>query len=147
MKSVCICGSFKFYDEMGDLRTVLQARGIICEWPTLGPRRNPQAMTPDEAKEAITRHLERMDRADLIFVFNRDGYLGNSVVMEIGYAYARRKPIYVLAPIQERLFRFKLTGPPMPRDTAARNADAVSPDSPGSVSTGSLIGINSKIYF
>ncbi len=85
------------------LRTILQARGIICEWPTLGPRRDPQAMTPGEAKEAITRHLERIDRADLIFVFNRDGYLGNSVAMEIGYAYARRKPLYVLTPIQDLL--------------------------------------------
>ena len=58
-------------------------------------------MTADEARDAITRHLERMDRAACIFVFNKDGYLGNSVVMEIGYAYAQRKPVYVLAPIQD----------------------------------------------
>jgi nucleoside 2-deoxyribosyltransferase len=58
-------------------------------------------MTADEARDAITRHLERMDRAECIFVFNKDGYLGNSVVMEIGYAYAQRKPVYVLAPIQD----------------------------------------------
>jgi nucleoside 2-deoxyribosyltransferase len=101
MKSVCICGSFRFYDEMVALRNALQARRIHCEWPTLGPRRVPQAMTPDEAKAAILQHLERMDRADLIFMFNKGGYAGNGVIMEIGYAYARRKPVYVLAPIPD----------------------------------------------
>src|SRR5262245_14854928 len=78
-----------------------QARGILCEWPLPGPRRDPQAMTAAEAQDTIRQHLERMDRAEGIFVFNKDGYLGNSVVMEIGYAYAHRKPVYVLAPIHD----------------------------------------------
>jgi nucleoside 2-deoxyribosyltransferase len=98
---VCICGSFRFYDEMVGLRNALHARGALCEWPTPSPRRAPHAMTPVEAKEAIMQHLERMDRADLIFMFNKGGYAGNSVIMEIGYAYARRKPVYVLAPIPD----------------------------------------------
>jgi nucleoside 2-deoxyribosyltransferase len=59
-------------------------------------------MTTDEARDAITQHLERIDRAECIFVFNKDGYLGNSVVMEIGYAYAQRKPVYALAPIHDQ---------------------------------------------
>ena len=101
MKSVCICGSFRFYEEMLQLRNTLQARGLRCEWPLPGPRRAPHTMTTDEARHAIMRHLERMDRAEIIFVFNKDGYLGNSVVMEIGYAYAQRKPVYVLAPIHD----------------------------------------------
>jgi nucleoside 2-deoxyribosyltransferase len=101
MQSVCICGSRRFYEEMVQLRNTFQARGIRCEWPLPGPRRAPQAMTADEAREAITRHQEGMDRADCIFVFNKDGYLGNSVVVEIGYAYARRKPVYLLAPIHD----------------------------------------------
>ena len=101
MTSVCICGSFRFYEEMVQLRNMLQARGVLCEWPQPGPRRDPQAMTTDEARDAIMRHLERMDRAELIFVFNKGGYLGNSVVMEIGYAYAQRKPVYVLASIHD----------------------------------------------
>ena len=101
MKSVCICGSFRFYEEMVQLRNTLQTRGVRCEWPLPGPRRAPQAMTTDEASDAIMHHLERMDRAECIFVFNKGGYLGNSVVMEIGYAYAQRKPVYALAPIHD----------------------------------------------
>jgi len=58
-------------------------------------------MATDEARDAIMQHLERMDRAEIIFVFNKDGYIGNSVVMEIGYAYAQHKPIYALAPLHD----------------------------------------------
>ena len=105
MKSVCICGSFRFYEELVQLRNTLQARGVLCEWPLPGQHRAPQAMTADEAQDAITQHLERMDRAEIIFVFNKGGYLGNSVVMEIGYAYARCKPVYVLAPIHDPFLR------------------------------------------
>ena len=105
MKSVCICGSFRFYEEMVQLRNALQARSVLCEWPLPGQHRAPQAMTADEAQDAITQHLERMDRAECIFIFNKDGYLGNSVVMEIGYAYARCKPVYVLAPIHDPFLR------------------------------------------
>ena len=102
MKSVCICGSFRFYEEMVQLRNALQAQGVLCRWPLPGPRRAPNAMTADEARDAITHHLERIDQADWIFVFNKGGYVGNSVVMEIGYAYAQRKPVYVLVPIEDQ---------------------------------------------
>jgi nucleoside 2-deoxyribosyltransferase len=105
MKSVCICGSFRFYEEMVELRNALQARGVRCEWPPPGPRRAPQVMTADEARDAIMQHLERMDRAECIFIFNKGGCLGHSVVMEIGYAYAQRKPIYVFAPIHDPFLR------------------------------------------
>ena len=87
---------------MVQLRNVLELRGVLCEWPLPGSRRAPHAMTADEAHEAITRHLQRIDQAECIFVFNKDGYAGNSVVMEIGYAYAQRKPVYALAPIQDK---------------------------------------------
>jgi len=101
MQSVCICGSFRFYEEMVQLRNTLQAQGVRCEWPLPGPRRAPQTMTAGEARDAIIQHLERIDRAECIVVFNKGGYLGNSVVMEIGYAYAQRKPVYTLAPIHD----------------------------------------------
>jgi hypothetical protein len=79
MKSVCLCGSFRFYEEMVQLRNALQARGALCEWPLPGPRHAPQAMTADEARDAITQHLERIDGAECIFKFNKDSHFGNSV--------------------------------------------------------------------
>jgi len=110
MKSVCLCGSFRFYGDMVALREALRAQGVHCEWPKPGPPLAPQAMASDEAKEAILQHLQRMDRADLIFIFNKGGYAGNSVMMEIGYAYARRKPVYLLAPLPDPFLMSLVTG-------------------------------------
>lgn len=58
-------------------------------------------MTDEEAKTAILLHLDRLNGADLILIYNKNGYLGMSVVMELGYAYALRKPIYAIAPISD----------------------------------------------
>jgi nucleoside 2-deoxyribosyltransferase len=90
---------------MVELKNALHARGVLCEWLLPGSCHAPQAMTTDEARDAIMQDLERMDRAEYIFMFNKDSSLGNSVVMEIGYAYARRKPIYVLAPLHDPFLR------------------------------------------
>lgn len=105
MKTVCICGSSRHYEDMLAFRALLHASGIICDWPTVEGRRDPKTLSQEEAKAAILLHLERMDRADLIFIYNKDGYIGKSVTMEIGYAYARRKPVYALAPIADPFLR------------------------------------------
>ncbi len=68
MKTVCMCGSFRHYDQMLVLRDALLAIGASCEWPTIEQRRDPKAMTEEEAKAAILSHLGRMDRADLILI-------------------------------------------------------------------------------
>ncbi|PYN83248.1 MAG: hypothetical protein DMD96_03040 [Candidatus Rokuibacteriota bacterium] len=109
-KTVCICGSFRHFDEMVTFRDALLASGVSCEWPTSELRRDPKTMTDAEGKAAIVAHLERMDRADVILVFNQDGWVGNSVAMEIGYAYARRKPLYALQPIPDQFLMGLLSG-------------------------------------
>jgi nucleoside 2-deoxyribosyltransferase len=43
-------------------------------------------------------HFCKIRMADVVFVFNKDGYAGNSTTLEIGYAIALGKPIYSLEP-------------------------------------------------
>ena len=69
-----------------------------------GPRRAPQTMTADEARDAIIQHLERMDRAECIRVQQRR-LSREQCRDEIGYAYAHRKPVYALAPIHDPFLR------------------------------------------
>lgn len=35
--------------------------------------------------------------ADIVFVYNKDGYCDNSTTLEIGYAVAANKPLYALS--------------------------------------------------
>ena len=48
-------------------------------------------------------HFERIDAADVVYVYNPQGYVGNSVLTEIGYSFGRGKPIYSSEPIQDPL--------------------------------------------
>jgi nucleoside 2-deoxyribosyltransferase len=45
--------------------------------------------------------LKKIDQADVVYVVNPGGYVGKSVSVDIGYAYARNKPIYVMHPIED----------------------------------------------
>lgn len=53
--------------------------------------------------------------ADVVFVFNKNGYAGNSTTLEIGYAVALGKPIYALNADEELcrhvLFREFISSP------------------------------------
>jgi nucleoside 2-deoxyribosyltransferase len=40
--------------------------------------------------------LEKIDEADVVYVVDPEGYVGKSVCVDIGYAYARNKPIFVM---------------------------------------------------
>lgn len=45
--------------------------------------------------------LDKIDKADIVYVVDPNGYVGKSVSADIGYAYARNKPIYVMTQIDD----------------------------------------------
>jgi len=45
--------------------------------------------------------LEKIDEADVVYVVNPNGYVGRSICVDIGYAYAKGKPVYVMYPIDD----------------------------------------------
>lgn len=50
------------------------------------------------------RHLQAISKSDFLYVVNPEGYIGESVALEIGYALSKGIPIYALAPARERVF-------------------------------------------
>lgn len=42
------------------------------------------------------QHFKNIEMVDVTFIFNKDAYVGVSTTLEIGYACAKNKPIYVL---------------------------------------------------
>jgi len=84
MKRVYVCGSFKFIDKIEDLERSLRAAGVeFVVSKSLDPR-------------GISGCLEKIHQADVVYVVNPDGHVGKSVSVDIGYAYARNKPIYLM---------------------------------------------------
>jgi ABC-type uncharacterized transport system substrate-binding protein len=89
MKRVYVCGSFKFVSQIEDLENMLRKENI--EFVT----------SKSLDARGIFGCLEKIDKADVVYVVNPDGYVGKSVSIDIGYAYARNKPIYAMHPIDD----------------------------------------------
>jgi len=89
MKRVYVCGSFKFLNRIEELVALLQAEGVEF------------LVSRDLDARGILRCLEKVDQADIVYVVNPDGYVGKSVSVDIGYAYARNKPIYLMHPVSD----------------------------------------------
>jgi nucleoside 2-deoxyribosyltransferase len=89
MKTLYVCGSFKFIRKMNELERELKKENIEF------------MMLKKKSSRGIIGCLEKIDEADVVYVVNPDGYVGKSVCVDIGYAYAKGKPIYVMYPIDD----------------------------------------------
>jgi len=102
MKSVVICGSSRYAKEMREFAKNLIDLGVLVYEPHLyssHPEANWKAINEFDKKFmalGLTHdHFYKMRKADVIYVYNKDSYAGVSTTMEIGYAVALDKPIYV----------------------------------------------------
>lgn len=100
MKSVVICGSRRYKEEIREFAKSLRKEGIVVFEPILNTNRGVDTLDPDLKRYAflgLTLHqFEFLRKGDVVFIYNKDGYSGNSTTMELGYAVALGKPIYAL---------------------------------------------------
>lgn len=102
MKSVCICGSRKFKEEVRKFAKELERGGAVvyipyhhsteAEWEKLS-----KAYKKFIALGLTHDHFYKIKMADVIFIYNKNGYSGVSTTMEIGYTVALGKPLYALS--------------------------------------------------
>jgi nucleoside 2-deoxyribosyltransferase len=45
--------------------------------------------------------LKKIDDADVVYIVNPEGYVGKSVSVDIGYAYAKKKSVYVMDQVND----------------------------------------------
>lgn len=106
MKSVVICGSRRFKQEIRDFGKKLKDFGVVVYEPYLHSGQDDWENFSDDHKKFIALglthdHFYKIQMADVIFVFNKDGYAGVSTTLEMGYAVGEGKPIYALCADQE----------------------------------------------
>ncbi len=111
MKSVVICGSNRFAPEMRKFAKELKTLDVLVFEPHLyRSSGGVWAELKDFDRKFVALglthdHFYKIRMADVIYVYNYDGYAGVSVNMEIGYAVALNKPIYVYSEIDEEICR------------------------------------------
>lgn len=108
--SCVITGSFKFKPEIDEVYDELRDNGIkvlapekgwlylplrqiirLEELGTLRPLPSEKDMNPKDIERVFLSHL---DRANFMYLMNPEDYIGLSGAFEIGWALAKKKPIY-----------------------------------------------------
>lgn len=89
MKKLYVCGSFRFISDMEKLERKLKEEGIGYH------------MSKKKDTQGILGCLKKIDRSDVVYIVNPEGYIGKSVSVDIGYAYAKNKSIYALHTIDD----------------------------------------------
>jgi len=113
MKSLVICGSKKYKPEMRSFAAKLKKFGIVVYEPYLHSGQKEWQELSDQYQKFIALglthdHMYKIKMADVVYIFNKDGYAGVSTTMEIGAAVALNKPIYAFSDKDTELCRLTL---------------------------------------
>lgn len=111
--SVVVLGSFRKHLD-GIMQTAQAFRSLGCEVlsPGVGRPINPGAefvkldTDGDKSEAALLAFvLGAIDRADLVYFYSPDGYLGAAAAAELGYCRAASKRVYFLAEPADSILR------------------------------------------
>lgn len=87
---------------MNKVEEILVRNDIKCIKPVPFPHEDPRKSRAREEEEIGTKeHIENVKQADIIYVVDKDGYVGRSTSVEIGVAYGLGKKIYAMERIKD----------------------------------------------
>lgn len=104
MKSVVVCGSKKYKDEIAAFCQELEKLGVLVFEPSFKEPIPESALihsdyvTSKIFKGLTLEHFDWIRKSEVCFVYNKEDYAGISVSMEMAYASALGKPIFALTP-------------------------------------------------
>lgn len=110
--TLCFCGSFKFFTEMEkvadsfrehDLKVIVPQPSHIRHGhaPELLKQKYDVATLTKWEGEGAFSHLENIRKCDIVYIFNKNSYLGPAVTVEIGFALALKKQIFSYARVDD----------------------------------------------
>ncbi len=93
---VCLCGSARFKEQFFEIAKRLTLEGYNVTMPVIFVRDDIDKLTPSEKKYLNEIHKSKIADADLIYVINKDGYIGESTKEEIIWAVQLGKKVQYL---------------------------------------------------
>lgn len=84
MKVITLCGSMRFAEQMRQIALRLETKEghcVICPLFDCG-----ETLSEVDLKKFSQAHFKKIDIADIVYVVDIDGYIGESVSGEIRYA-------------------------------------------------------------
>lgn len=114
--SVTISGSFnKHLDQIRQKILEFEHEGIrvLSPKPSQPVSRRGRFIILESDKgmpaDIELKHLEAISKSDFLYIVNPEGYIGESVILEVGYALSRDIPIYSLEPPRDSVLSFFVT--------------------------------------
>jgi|SRR3989344_1041731 len=105
IKTITLCGSMKVIDYIVEIGKQLKEKGFEVRLPSLNETSDYSGMALEQKvehkNEMITRHLDRIKESDAILIINEkqkdvEGYIGINGFLEMGFAFALGKKIFLL---------------------------------------------------
>jgi nucleoside 2-deoxyribosyltransferase len=103
MKTVVVCASKKYKEEVRSFCNELEKLGVVVFEPNINepiPEDSffhTKHVTKMIFKGLTLEHFDWIKKADVCFIYNKEDYVGTSVTLEMGYACALGKTIYALS--------------------------------------------------
>lgn len=110
MKSLVICGSQRYKEEIKEFAEKLRNLGVPIVFEPNFQRQRRAMLKKKESERLQSRnyrlrvpamvheHFDRIRKADVCFVYNKNGYLGINTTLELGFAHGKNMVIYALEP-------------------------------------------------
>jgi nucleoside 2-deoxyribosyltransferase len=122
MKRVVICGSMSFIDEMIATKKEYETtwNNLIITIPDVSENSlSYESKSWDEKvemkKQFILTYRSHIENADLVLIWNKnknniEGYIGTNTLMEMSFAYAYNKPIYLIQSPNDKNTKLEILG-------------------------------------
>ncbi len=112
--SIVISGSFRrYFDGISETVKAFEALGIDVLSPKASKVINPgeefavlETDDTDDPKTLEQRHLDAIAAADALYLYDPDGYIGDSSKMELGWAIALGKPVFCKELVADSTLKF-----------------------------------------
>lgn len=105
---VCVCGSTTFVNEIAIYKweREIKENVIIIGLHLMPPQFIREKYSDYAERNALADHLNQLhlrkiDLADEVFIFNKNGYIGEQTAREIEYAKKKKKTIYYLEALND----------------------------------------------
>jgi len=93
---ITICSSSRFYAEVAKTASALEAKGLSVYTPRLDFDETKEFIDAQKKNELTHEFLRKVAASDSIYIVNPGGYIGMSVAIESGFAYALGKRIVAM---------------------------------------------------
>lgn len=95
---ITLCGSTRFKDEFMLVNRELTLRGYIVLMPGVFGHADGLELTKEQKAKLDELHLRKIDMSTVVYIINKNRYIGSSTTNEIQYAVDKHKPIWWLEP-------------------------------------------------